>query len=116
MAGCGCSNHRNRRHIADTQLTNVTVGYGATNSECATAAFRSEADVYCAAGAVNNDRQLLGVQFLRACPLAVIDGGREGAQSSHSFFPEHLKAENQDTCPLARASMCVRKTLTLIAQ
>lgn len=31
--------HQNRRHIADTQPANVNVGYGATNSECATAAF-----------------------------------------------------------------------------
>jgi hypothetical protein len=33
MAGCGCSNHRNRRHIADTQPADVNVGYGASISD-----------------------------------------------------------------------------------
>ncbi|ABE46847.1 hypothetical protein Bpro_4975 (plasmid) [Polaromonas sp. JS666] len=31
MAGCGCSNPRNRRHIADTQPVDINVGYGASS-------------------------------------------------------------------------------------
>jgi hypothetical protein len=29
LTGCGCRNHQNQRHIADTQPADVNVGYGA---------------------------------------------------------------------------------------
>jgi hypothetical protein len=33
MAGCGCSEHLNRRHIADGQAADVNVGCGASISD-----------------------------------------------------------------------------------
>src|SRR5207245_9467242 len=33
LAGCGCSGHRNRRHIADGQAADVNVAYGASISD-----------------------------------------------------------------------------------
>lgn len=47
LAGRGCSNHRNRRHIADTQPADVNVGFGASslNSCMSGASFELSSDL-----------------------------------------------------------------------